>query len=260
LLRLDSQYSRSDCSLLREEARKSRDYFTPNRLVYCSTVFNVDHDFFLLVSKEDFRFRHWLELNIRLVGEIENELRMVIELFNPERFCARDIKVELGNCGMKRDVSMLVDVPERIQNPKVFSFVGIPALVWLKRPDGDNSLFGNPEGGFGEGNLVVNGVLPDDRKRNSFGGSGGWRESSCGKLPCQVIERRSEAADKISSNQGNANVWFGRTKFHHVFSAFCIVLTGHSLGMRISPEFYRFVQGVEMYLRPIQLMRYRFDR
>jgi hypothetical protein len=126
-------------------------------------------------------------------------------------------------------------------------------LVWLKGPNGDKGLFRNPESRFGEQDLIVDRVLPDNGEADFLRGIG---VNSGGKLPGQVVERRPETADKIASDQCDADIWVGWTKLNDILSTFHIVLSKNAVSVRTSPDFYRFFQGVEMFPCPINLMHY----
>lgn len=144
-----------ESSRLGEEARKGWNYFVTDSLVYSSEILNGYANPFFLISKEHFGLRHWLELDVSFVGDIENHLQVVIEFLDLERFGARGFEIILGDRRMKRDVSMFVDIPERVQNPKELSLIRVPNLVWLKGPNCSDGFFGNSKSSPGEGDLVL---------------------------------------------------------------------------------------------------------
>lgn len=245
-----------DYSELREEARKSWNYFVTDSLVYRSEIFNGDSDIFFLVSENDLRRRHWLELHIRLIGNPKDQLRMVIEFIDSKWHCAFGGKSPLTNEGMKRDMTMFVDIPKRMQYPEVFPFVIVPTLVWLQGTNCDNGLFGDAMRRLYKSVLVINGVLPINRETDSLGRVG---HDGCSKLPCQVIESGPETADEVPGNQGDFSICVGRTNLNDILSSFKVIVGNKAISMIFSPAFYGFAEGIEMHLRPIDFMHYSLN-
>jgi hypothetical protein len=237
---------------LREEARKSWDYLVTDSLVYCAEILKRDSDPLLLISEYDHGF-HWLELHIRLVSEVEEYLSVIIECLFADRLRAGGEFV-ISDHRMKRDMPMLVDAPQGVQNPKIIELVGIPTSVWLQRSNNTNSLLGHSESGFRKGNLIVQGVLPVDREANSFGL--GLIADLRNQLPSQVIEGRSKTRNKIPSDQSAINIQRRGAHINDILASFRFIVRKNALSMEFVPIFYELAQSIQMNLRPGNLVHY----
>ena len=255
-MRPESQYSLPDLFRLRKEARKSWDYFVTDRLIYGPKLVDCDLDPLFVVSEKHLGLGHWFELDISLAGEIENHLHIIIELIDPNGHSAVDVKVDLRDKGVHRDASMFVDVPKGVKNPEKLVLVGIPTVVRLKGPNRDHGPFRDTKSHFGESDLGIERVLPNNWKSNPFRGSDTRFNAGC-ELPCQVIESGPQATNEISSDQGHLHVrgvW--GTKFDDVLACFNIVLKKEAISLCLSPRFYGLAEGIEVDLRPVDLMHY----
>jgi hypothetical protein len=237
---------------LLQEARKTWNYFLTDRLVYSSEMLDGDHD--VAFTKKDVEFRHWIELHIRLVGHCKKDLCMILEFIDPERIGSFCCEAKFGDGLAKRDVTMLVDIPQHVQDPEEVQMISLPLVVWLQTPNDRNRIFGNPESSLSDRNLGINGVLTIDGKTDFFGGS---LASTGGQLPSQVVKGRSQTADEIASDQcpgGDVEMWWAH--LNDVLSTFKIVIGRGAIGFRFSRRFYEFTQGIKVHLRPNGLMEY----
>jgi hypothetical protein len=238
---------------LRQEARKSWDYLFTDSLVYCPEILNGNGDPFLLISEYDHGF-HWLELHIRLVGEVEEYLSVIIECLGADRLRGSGGEVVISDHRMKRDMAMFVDAPQHIQKPKVIEPVGIPTLVRLQRSNSNDGLIRHPECGFSESNLIVQSVLSVNREANSLGL--GISADLRNELPRQMIEGRSKAADKIPGDQSTANIHGRRSHINDILASFKIIVREDALIVEFVPIFYELTQGIQVNLRPGNLVHY----
>jgi hypothetical protein len=242
---------------LLEEARKVWDYFFSDKLIYLSEGMDSG-DPLLLVSEYNFGLRQWIELHIRLVGQSEEYLHMIMELVVPNGHGTSGGEVILGNCGMKRDVTVFIDIPKRIQNPEIVEPIPLPTLVWLQRSNISDCFLRDSKRRFSELNLAVEGVYPLNRERDSFVG-GNTISVERSQLPCQMVQRGPETADKIASDQSNAQIQLAWAKLNNILSTFKIVIARNTLSLFFVPEFHEFAQSIQVHLRPGDLMSHRVN-
>lgn len=261
-LRTEDAVVRSECQLmpewyyLREEARKSWNYFISDSLVYFREVPKGNANSVLFVSKDNLGLE-WIELNLRLIGKPEIYLRMVIEGFSADRM---DVGTEIvfANLGFQRNVPMFVDGPKNVKYPKEMNLTRIPVLVRLKMFNERDSFLRQSKGGLGEGNLVVERSDIVDREAKSLG-NGVLSVGVVDKidLPNQMVECGAEAANKVPSDQGGPDkVEFGGLKLNDILSSFRVIFCSDRLEMQFLPVFYEFAKSIEVLLRPINFVHY----
>lgn len=240
---------------LREEARKSWNYLVTDGLVYLDEMFESDSKSFLTFPEDDFRSARWIELNVRFVGQSEMYLRMVIEILLADRFGGRCDEIVLGESRMHRDMAMFVDIPKPIENVQVMNFVQVPALVWLNGTNKRDSLFGDAVGIADECPLNVDTVVLKNRESQPLGNR--FLGIGCSvHMPHQVVQRGAEAGDEISSDQREAEVYFGWTNLNNILSSLKIVIGGNRLTMEFAPRFYELTQVIEVHFRPVDFVHY----
>ena len=145
---------------------------------------------------------------------------------------------------------MLVHSPQFIQLPEGIVPEGIPSEVRLQRVDHCCYC------GWKQLDPVLVGCVPflEYRELNSpFFGSGKFpARPDMGQSPCQLIERRSQAADEIPEYSGD-NLGKGGNfdlKNMHLLLKICALADGATL--RVMKPFVEFgLKRIEVYLRPV---------
>jgi len=180
---------------LLEGSLKSRDYFVTDQVIYlCESGLGK-------LKSDSTRGIDWIskynvgglqvEFYVRLVGERENHLNAVFEIFSDDladRMNVNNFKPKR----VDRDDPVFVGVAELVQIGEGGNLWSCPSLVRLKRLDDVSGFDRNTAGDLLEAAPTVLGV---DREASV---SERLRGASKGKLPSQLIEGRSHTIREIS--------------------------------------------------------------
>jgi hypothetical protein len=238
------------CFSLREEARKSWNYFFTDVFVHLEKGLNCDFNIPLVAKLNAYPWP-WMEIQLRLGGKREDEYRIIIEYLLSDGWDVSELgEKHLDIPRAKRNMPVFVRVPENVQPPEMSDLVGIPTVVRLKRSDYIDSGCGDASGSGRNSVLSLGIILPDDRKRGLSGRIIG-REKR--ELPCEMIEGRSQTRYEVTSNQSQAQRRRFQADCDAVLSALYIVLRRDSMGIGFRKGMHRPIERVQVYLRPFNL-------
>lgn len=120
------------CYKTLEEALKSWHYFVSDRVVYVDKLFVGNDDPFACVSELNVDLHRWLELDVWFGTEVKTDLTAVICPIGDRRHLGGMAQLELDPGRLKRNATVLVDIPEPMESPELRGLVGIPCMVWLE--------------------------------------------------------------------------------------------------------------------------------
>src|SRR6266404_171273 len=108
---------------LRDEALKKWNYFIANKLVYIHKSVKVDEDSFIFIPEDNLRVNQWLEVRTAGFGrERKSNFCATIQHLLVGKHDTEAGELNVRKLRMKRNMSMLVDVPQLIQSPQVTEF------------------------------------------------------------------------------------------------------------------------------------------
>ena len=243
---------------LREEARKSWEYFRSDKLVHFHEIAERQFNPITLssVTKEDIDFigSVWVELHGVFERNGNSHYCAIIEFLTDDFTRTDTVQFEqpFSRDAMRSDVPMLVDVPECVQSVKMSRLISIPAVVRLKRlHDGDCGI-GDAVGGTRNPELCVKGILLANREANVSGRSVTAQES---QLPCEMVKAGTQTVNKIARDKcclKNSRV-MGDLTPNDMPSIFQIILRRNAAFVRLSDDLDFGCQSIKMILRPLQL-------
>jgi hypothetical protein len=151
---------------------------------------------------------------------------------------------------MKRNPTMLINIPEPVQAPQFRRFVSGPVVVWLQRLDDGNGWIWDTPHGVQEVSPAITVVNSNDRESSAV-----VRNSAIavGKRGCQVIEGATETGNKISENEAGPIPQGLEFELCKVLSSFKIILERERIWVapQVLPDFSE--QDIKVMLRPTHL-------
>lgn len=183
---------------LREEARKSWKYCVSDKLIHFSEVIDAGVDTYFSLIDRELSSTVWIELNFSFIGQRNCNYCAVVDLLAADRFNSCGLKLPFRKDAVRGDVSMLFDVPQRVQLPQISGAVVIPCVVRLKRFHDGNCFGGHSSGGLSDITSGVRIVPLTNRETNL---RSGLDTAETSQLPCQMIETGPEVDNEITSNE-----------------------------------------------------------
>jgi hypothetical protein len=238
------------CFSLREEARKSSQHITTDKLVYREHVIGCESYPLFVATKLQFYRRIWIEVHVRLRGQWNCDCVAIIDLPDLGLSSERELQEFASYRTEYRDSSMLVDIPKVIESPEVRETVGVSTAVWLKiANDGDG--IGRDVLGCAANvplSSAVSVIDPADGKARIVEGLAGCEKS---QVPREMVEGGPQARDEIADEQPDIVGKFGGDiDLNYVFSVFRIILRRDSIGITLLECGNLRAESVKMYLRP----------
>jgi len=249
LARFGGKEDVSKTDLLREEARKSWDYFESDEIIYFAESSKSNLEIGDSVRCVDWVSKYnvgdiYLELKAVLLGERNSYFNYVIEVLPEYLTNAIHSNGKLDTA--KGHDLMLVDVAKFVQLPEGMTLKCCPSFVRLKRLDNAESYRRDVSNFFpitliaGERDLGIN---RETRLPSGFV-SGEQRE-----LPSEVVETGTNGIGELTNQQRK---WIGCNSLFNprdVCSFFKIILSGDGVGIfPIAPDFP--FEFVEVFIRP----------
>jgi hypothetical protein len=231
---------------LREEARKSWDYFITDKLIYAKQLIDSEDNPFLFISEVNLYREPWIEGHFVFGGKWKSHYVFIAEGIPGRDWNAvRDGQINMN--GMPSQIPVLVDVPQLIEPPEMATLVGIPVMVRLKRlHDGDCEV-GDLKGAPSNPDLCVERILFADWEarfpRRLIG-------SERSQLPCHVIEGGSQTGDEIASDQRNDGVGKIYRRSDNPLIPFNVVCGREMMGIRCPVFADLNIERVKVFLRP----------
>jgi len=237
---------------LAEEAFKSWDHCCTDNLVYFGQMADCDHGAFSSVSEFniDGDRWHWIEAHLWFGGKRKSHYVAIVDGFSLG-FWNDAGHVDSGNPGNRPNMPVLDDVPQVVQFPKRTNVIGAQVSVRLQRFDYDNCLIGDAVGQLCDSQLCFERILLKYRETDFTGGL--IYRKFC-QLPSEIIERRSQTRNEVSSNQSGIESGFREREFNDVLASFKIIIGRYAIGIQLTgqkPDM--FIERVEMFLRPTHL-------
>lgn len=235
-------------SALREETRKSGDYFVSNKIVY--GVESLYANIKVAPGAKDWLSEYdlslgWLEFQIRLLGEGDSYFAGVIEVAPFPFSDSRNVKLHID--GVNGHDHMLVGNTEFIENPEEMIFERSPSVIRLQAFDdrsrgGKNVLHGIPET-----------LLRVGRGTSDWKGSVGARlgDSEQSKLPCELIQARPKAVREFSSQNTDNFGEVLRLKANDVDGIFNVILARDGVRVRLNKLCNLPIEFIKLHFRPI---------
>lgn len=239
---------------LREEALKSWDHLISDKLVYFDEVTEGGYDLSPLspMAERYIVGRSWFEIHV--YGARGDDHMYGIVIVNIQDLSSRDV-------GQRTDVppradrggDMLLNLPKLVQNPERVGIRIIPSMIRLKVFDNWPSVIGKvghePRGVvqellFGEVNREGGSARGESRRESGYG---------MGKLVSKVVERGPQTVDSIASDESEPLRDLLKLDVHMIDTLLKIRLSRDGVGLEILPGCELGIEGVQMYLRPLQL-------
>ncbi len=235
---------------LLEEALESWHHVVANKLVYIDELFVRNDDPFCCVSELDADLDRWLEVNLTLCGQGETRFTALLRPTHNGIHAVWKNKVHLRNGLMERNPSVFVDIPEPLQSPQFRGVVSVPVVVWLKRFNHRNSRAGNTP--YSPLELAPPIAVHNVKNREAafvVRGAAGDQGKGIG----QVIERRSETCNEVTSNELNVDEMESNIETNDVLSTFKIILCRDRVSLALPEARNLRIQSAEVVLRPTNL-------
>lgn len=233
---------------LLEEARKSWDYFTCDKIVHTLETINRARDPLLHVAEDYLRGNVWIEAHLILEGHRDTHYVVLSNADLGARNLGRVRKPKLSNETMNGDSPMLVDVTQHIEAPKQAAADGrgIRSVVRLKSFNNFDCICGRSGGVLlkPRDSALVVGV------KNRELGSLRVGAAELRERPNNLIQGGAEAVQEVPSNEGNMirdGRIFDLETNEPIFKVF---LGSEGISLRLSESFKLRPQSIQVFLRP----------
>ena len=232
---------------LLEEARKSWDYFVSNKVVYFAETRNRNMKGLAQRYKKYAKRGFWVELHWFLGNEGQIHHTFIYEALRASNVrnvhCAGNLPTDVRKPDW--NYFMFEGVTELVEKPQEIVFVGRPSVIRLKLSDPAECLVRNPFSNLKESFLAPFSLTPKNREARRIAGSGS------SQFPCQVIERKAEAVDPLSSKNSNTR----RRRLNLESKDITLVPKVFTAGDMVCIEPIEFVQSFiksfEVFIRPV---------
>jgi hypothetical protein len=240
---------------LREEARKSWDYFVCNEIVYRAEVGAGNLKRPQVFTEKYLHGDMWLDLHftypcgkqgdghLEAICEVANEV-----LPSPQR------KMDIERTGVDGNGAMLVECPQFIQLPKGVLPKSVSSVVWLK------AINGACHCGWKQLESIPVGGIIDLENKKTYLSLFPLRENSravkMGETPRELIQRGPKIANEVAEQHGDG---FRSIPHPHTPDFYCpikICFVDNGIGWKVKPSVNFNLKSVEVFLRPTGLHFY----
>jgi hypothetical protein len=240
---------------LREKARESWDHFVSDKVAYLSQSRQGDGEVPQKLAKKYLDGNLWFEVHWTYPrGEQgESHFKSIIEM-SEEMFPTPERKANVHGVGINRNGSVFIESPHLVQLPQGIIPKGIPSEIRL---EGIEDVC---DCGWKQCSAVVVGgvsFLEDQKTDVSLLALTkaplrvGMRE-----LPCQLVESRTQTANKVSNQHRNEFRGGTHRERPNVEDLIEICFVGDGIRWKIKPFSHLNLKLIEVMVRPINFHMY----